>query len=89
MIEPIARLGYTSKAMVYLTTGLLGIAAATGQGGRVTDTNEALRELLSRPFGHIILGALGLSLCGYAIWRLLRHLLRPTSSQMKQVFAVG
>lgn len=71
MIEPIARLGYASKAVIYFTIGLLAIAAATGQGGRVTDSSGALRELLSRPFGHVILVALGVGLCGYAIWRLL------------------
>ncbi len=77
MIEPFARLGYSSKAVIYFTTGLLAVAAATGQGGRVTDTSGALRELLSRPFGHIILVALGIGLCGYAIWRFLDAWIDP------------
>lgn len=70
MIEPIARFGYSCKAVIYLTVGLLAIAAATGQGGRVTDTSGALRELLARPFGHVLLIVLGAGLCGYAVWRL-------------------
>ena len=71
MIESIARFGYWCKAVIYLTVGLLAIAAATGQGGRVTDTSGALRELLARPFGPVLLIVLGAGLCGYAVWRLL------------------
>ena len=37
MIEPLARLGYASKAFIYATIGLLAAAAALRRGGAVTE----------------------------------------------------
>ena len=53
MIEPLARLGYASKAFIYAIVGLLAAAAALNRGGTVTDTRGALRVILSHPFGNI------------------------------------
>jgi hypothetical protein len=71
MIEPLARLGYASKALIYVIVGSLAVAAAANQGARVTDTSGAFRVILSQPFGHLILIVLSAGLCGYALWRLL------------------
>lgn len=71
MIERLARLGYASKALVYAIIGTLAIAAATNQGGRVTDTSGALRVVFSQPYGKVLLLVLAVGLCGYAIWRVL------------------
>ncbi len=71
MIEPLARLGYASKALIYAIVGYLALAAATNQGGRVTDTSGALLVVLSQPFGTVLLVVLGIGLCGYAVWRFL------------------
>ena len=71
MIEKLARLGYASKALVYAIIGTLAIAAATKQGGRVTDTSGALRVVFSQSYGKIMLLVLAVGLCGYAVWRLL------------------
>jgi hypothetical protein len=71
MIEPLARLGYASKALIYVIVGGLAAAAAANRGGRVTDTSGALRVILSQPFGQAILIVLAIGLCGYSAWRLL------------------
>ena len=71
MIEPLARLGYASKALIYVIVGGLAAAAAANRGGRVTDTSGALRLILSQPFGQLLLMVLGVGLCGYAVWRFL------------------
>jgi hypothetical protein len=71
MIEPLARLGYASKALIYALIGILAAAAAFNRGGRVTDTSGALRVILSQPFGLLLLVILGVGLCGYALWRFL------------------
>jgi hypothetical protein len=55
MIEPLARLGYTSEALVCAVSGGLAAAAAFERGGAVTDTSGALRVILTRPFGNAIL----------------------------------
>jgi hypothetical protein len=71
MVEQLARLGYASKALIYAIVGGLALAAATNQGGRITDTSGALRVVLSQPFGRFLLVVLGIGLCGYAVWRFL------------------
>ena len=77
MIERLARLGYASKAVIYLMVGSLALTAAFSRGGRVTDTSGALREILTKPFGQVILIVLSVGLCGYAVWRFLDALLDP------------
>jgi len=77
MLEPLARLGYASKAMIYAIVGSLAIAAAAGRGGRVTDTSGALRVMLGSPAGRIMLLILALGLCGYALWRALDAIRDP------------
>lgn len=77
MIAPLARLGYASKAVVYAIVGALAIAAATNQGGRVTDTSGALRVVFSQPYGRILLLVLAVGLCGYAVWRVLDAIRDP------------
>jgi hypothetical protein len=71
MIESLARLGYASKAFIYVIVGGLAAAAALNQGGRVTDTSGALRVILRQPFGSFLLILLAVGLCGYAAWRVL------------------
>ena len=77
MIEPLARLGYLSKACVYVIVGWLAMSAALERGGEVTDTYGALRVLLSQPFGNAMLFVLATGLCGYALWRLLDAIFDP------------
>ena len=77
MIEPLARLGYASKAVVYAIVGSLAIAAAANRGGRITDTSGALRVILSQPLGNTLLFVLAAGLCGYAVWRITDSILDP------------
>ena len=77
MIEPLARLGYASKAVIYGIVGLLAAAAALERGGAVTDTRGALRVILSHPFGNTVLFILAIGLCGYAVWRILEAVVGP------------
>jgi hypothetical protein len=71
VVEPLARIGFAMKGVVYLTLGLLALLAGLGQGGRVTNAQGALQTLLAKPFGTAIVGALALGLALYAAWRLL------------------
>ncbi len=77
MIEPLARLGYASKALIYGIVGTLAIAAAANRGGRITDTSGALRVILSQPMGNTLLFVLAAGLCGYAVWRLTDSIIDP------------
>ena len=77
MIEPLARLGYASKALIYTIMGYLALAAAMRRGGRVTDMYGALRELLGNPLGQLLLIVLAIGLWGYALWRVLDAIRDP------------
>ena len=77
MIEPLARLGYASKSLIYAIVGMLALAAAANRGGQVTDTSGALKIVLSQPFGRALLFVLAVGLCGYAAWRLLDAIRDP------------
>jgi hypothetical protein len=69
VLEPLARLGYAAKAVIYAIVGTLAILTAVNRGGAITDTSGALRVVLRQPFGRLLLIALAIGLCGYAIWR--------------------
>ncbi len=76
-MQPLARLGYASKAVVYAIVGVLAILTAVNRGGRITDTSGALRVVLTQPFGNTLLIVLMIGLSGYAIWRLLDAFMDP------------
>lgn len=67
--------GYAAKGVVYLLVGGLAFLAAIGLGGDNVGTKEALYGLASKPFGDVMLAALGAGLAAYAAWRLLQALL--------------
>lgn len=77
LLEPLARLGYTSKAVIYAIIGVLAILTAVKRGGQVTDTSGALRIVLTQPHGRVLLLVLAVGLCGYALWRLADAALDP------------
>lgn len=77
MLEPLARLGYASKAVVYAIVGLLAVMAVVSRTGAITDTRGALRLVLTQPFGRTMLIILAVGLCGYGAWRLLDAFFDP------------
>ena len=71
-VERLARVGYTAKAILYITIGYLASRAALGRGGRVTDTRGALQEV-----NGAVLLVVAAGLLGYALWRLVEAFLDP------------
>ena len=69
--EGFARAGFVAKGIVYLIIGWLAVRAATGSGGRLTDSEGAIRSLLSAGQGRVLIGGLAVGLAGYALWRFL------------------
>jgi hypothetical protein len=63
-----ARLGLTARAVVYLVIGFLGLSLAAGNRAQL-DQKGALRELLDRPFGSVLVLLCALGFLGYAVWR--------------------
>ncbi|MEV5015782.1 DUF1206 domain-containing protein [Streptomyces sp. NPDC053780] len=68
--EGAARAGLTARGVIYLLVGILALQIAFGSGNRQADRGGALEELADKPFGAVLLWALGIGLVGMALWRL-------------------
>ncbi|MFE1590365.1 DUF1206 domain-containing protein [Streptomyces sp. NPDC059402] len=68
--EGAARAGLTARGVIYLLVGVLALQIAFGAGSRQADRGGALAELSDKPFGAVLLWALGAGLVGMALWRL-------------------
>lgn len=76
-VERFARLGYASKALLYITVGLLAAQAGLGRGGRAVDTQGALRVVHHATFGRVALIVMAAGLIGYALWRVVEGVFDP------------
>ncbi len=72
-----ARVGYTAKGILYITIGSLAARAGLGQGGRVTDTSGAMRQVKTASLGQPLLLVIAAGLLGYAGWRLVEAIADP------------
>ena len=70
-ISPLAKTGYAAKGLVYFIIGYLAAETAFGDGGLITGSSGALREIRSQPFGQVLLVIVGVGLLAYALFRLL------------------
>ncbi|MFD7817190.1 DUF1206 domain-containing protein [Streptomyces sp. NPDC059785] len=69
-VEAAARAGLTARGVIYLLVGVLALQIAFGESRREADRSGALQEISDKPFGAVVLWALGLGLVGMALWRL-------------------
>ncbi|MEV5440839.1 DUF1206 domain-containing protein [Streptomyces sp. NPDC052682] len=70
VMEGAARAGLTARGVIYLLVGMLAVQIAFGDTGEQADRGGALAELSGKPFGAVLLWALGIGLAGMALWRL-------------------
>ncbi|MFF3611728.1 DUF1206 domain-containing protein [Streptomyces sp. NPDC002580] len=68
--EGAARAGLVARGVIYALVGVLALRVAFGDSGREADRGGALQEISSKPFGAVLLWALGAGLVGMALWRL-------------------
>ncbi len=76
-IEPLARAGYSAKALLYATIGLLAARVALGTGGATTDTRGAMITVLNAPYGRVLLILVAVGLMGYGFWRVVEAITDP------------
>ncbi|MFI7497932.1 DUF1206 domain-containing protein [Streptomyces sp. NPDC049687] len=70
VVKGAARAGFVARGVIYLLVGLLALQIAFGDQGQQADREGALGEIAQRPFGAVVLWALGIGLAGMALWRL-------------------
>jgi hypothetical protein len=76
-VERLARTGFTAKALLYITIGILAAEAAFGTGGKTLDTQGALEQVHRMTFGRLMLLAAAIGLLGYAVWRVVEAVVDP------------
>ena len=77
-VEPLARLGYAARGVVYALVGIHAVQTAfgaRGRGSQQTDTRSALQWVAEQSTALLWLLALGLF--GYALWRVVQGTLDP------------
>ncbi|MFD6922716.1 DUF1206 domain-containing protein [Streptomyces sp. NPDC059944] len=67
--EGAARAGLTARGVIYALVGILALRIAFGGSGHQADRGGALQEIASKPFGAVLLWALGVGVVGMALWR--------------------
>ncbi|WP_406406995.1 DUF1206 domain-containing protein [Streptomyces halstedii] len=66
-----ARAGFVARGVIYLLVGVLALRIAfSGGSGKQADRGGAIAEVADKPFGSVLLWALGAALAGMALWRL-------------------
>lgn len=66
-----ARAGFVARGVIYLLVGVLALRIAFSDGGgKQADRGGAIAEIAEKPFGNVLLWALGVALVGMALWRL-------------------
>jgi hypothetical protein len=76
-IEPVARIGYGAKGVVYCLIGLMAAAAAIGMGAGVADQRGVMRTLLAEPFGKVMLLGMAVGLSCYTLWFFIQAIFDP------------
>ncbi|MFD9392117.1 DUF1206 domain-containing protein [Streptomyces sp. NPDC060000] len=88
-----AKAGFAARGVIYLLVGLLALQIAFGDAGHEADRQGALAEISEKPFGAVLLWALGIGLVGMALWRLSEVAFGGVGadgrSAKKRLFALG
>ena len=74
-VEPVVRVGYAAKGIIYILMGVLALRLALGfAGGRATDASGVLHLLLRQPMGVVLVGIIGIGILTYATWHIAESL---------------
>lgn len=76
-VDPLIRLGYAARGLVYGLIGLLAFLVVFGGKGKITNQQGVLETLAQNSAGRILLIIMTVGLAGYALWGLIRAALDP------------
>lgn len=84
LMRTLSRVGYGAKGVVYLVLGWLAM-----QGAAQAGKESALSEIVSQPFGRVLLGIVAIGLVAYSLWRLASGLVDPEDTADDDVKGIG
>lgn len=76
-IEPVARIGYGAKGLVYCLIGVIAVMVAVGLRERLADQRGVMKAILAQPFGKVMLLAMAVGLACYTLWYFIQAILDP------------
>ena len=76
-VEPLARVGYLARGVVYILVGALALMVALGLRGATKDKTGALATIAGSEAGRYLLVALAIGLAGYSLWGIVRAIFDP------------
>ena len=88
-VKPLARFGYGANGFVYLAVGILALQAARGPSDPSVSRRQALLELVTGPFGRVLLALITLGLVGYSLGHLLMAARAPEKTEREGLLDVG
>ena len=77
LMDRLTRIGYGIKGLIYVTIGILSLAAVLGKNSSPADQVGAIREIGRLPLGGLILWIVLIGLISYSLWGVIRAVLDP------------
>jgi len=77
LMEPMARLGYGVRGLIYIILGVLATLLAFGKSGGAADQQGAIEAIGIQPAGMFMLWIVLIGLISYSFWGLVRALFDP------------
>lgn len=77
LMEPMARLGYGVRGLIYIILGVLAMLLAFGKSGGAADQQGAIAVIGKQPAGMFMLWVVLIGLVSYSFWGLVRALFDP------------
>jgi hypothetical protein len=88
-LDPVLRVGWFVKGIVYGLIGILALQVAFGGSDQDADEEGALQAIADQPFGTILLWAVAAGVAFYAIGRLVEAVLVATDREWYERVVIG
>jgi hypothetical protein len=76
-IEPLSRLGFITRGIIYFLTGAFALQWALGRQRQPMSQASTIDVIGHQPWGHLLLVVVAVGLAGYAVWGVVRAIFDP------------